>query len=286
MANPTQNPTIGQLAADLAAGRTTSRQLTEEALARIEDPKGEGKRAFVKVWRGAGARRRRRERRPAQGGSRPLAARRHSRSRSRTSATSRARRRSAGSTGPRRRQAGRGGRARRGAPARGRCGDRRQHQHERVRLLGRRLQPALRHAGQSRRPRSACRAAPRPAQPSRSPTAWPSPPWAPTPAAPCASRPRSAASRGLQADGAARADRRRHAALDLARLDRPARQLGRRLRHRRRRLRRRADLGTGPDAARRPALRHSQALRDGRTRRHVVATAFARACKALARPRA
>ena len=51
MANPTPNPTIGQLAADLAAGRTTSRQLTEEALARIEDPKGEGKRAFVKVWR-------------------------------------------------------------------------------------------------------------------------------------------------------------------------------------------------------------------------------------------
>ena len=51
MANPTPNPTIGQLAADLAAGRTTSRQLTEQALARIEDPKGEGKRAFVKVWR-------------------------------------------------------------------------------------------------------------------------------------------------------------------------------------------------------------------------------------------
>lgn len=51
MANPTPNPTIGQLATDLAAGRTTSRQLTEEAVARIEDPKGEGKRAFVKVWR-------------------------------------------------------------------------------------------------------------------------------------------------------------------------------------------------------------------------------------------
>ena len=45
------NPTITQLAADLAAGRTTSRKLTEEALARIEDPKGEGKRAFVKVWK-------------------------------------------------------------------------------------------------------------------------------------------------------------------------------------------------------------------------------------------
>ncbi|MBX9944324.1 MAG: amidase [Reyranella sp.] len=45
------NPTIAQLAADLAAGRTTSRQLTEEALARIEDPRGEGGRAFIKVWR-------------------------------------------------------------------------------------------------------------------------------------------------------------------------------------------------------------------------------------------
>ena len=45
------NPTIIQLAADLAAGRTTSRKLTEEALARIADPKGEGSRAFVKVWK-------------------------------------------------------------------------------------------------------------------------------------------------------------------------------------------------------------------------------------------
>ena len=45
------NPTIRQLAADLAEGRTTSRKLTEEALARIEDAKGEGKRAFIKVYR-------------------------------------------------------------------------------------------------------------------------------------------------------------------------------------------------------------------------------------------
>ncbi|MFZ5783228.1 MAG: amidase [Pseudomonadota bacterium] len=47
------NPTIQQLAADLAAGRTTSRKLTEEALARIEDPAGEGGRAFIKVYRTA-----------------------------------------------------------------------------------------------------------------------------------------------------------------------------------------------------------------------------------------
>jgi len=45
------NPTIQQLAADLAAGRTTSRTLTEEALDRIGDAKGEGKRAFIKVYK-------------------------------------------------------------------------------------------------------------------------------------------------------------------------------------------------------------------------------------------
>ncbi len=46
--------TVAQLAADLAAGRTTSRQLTEKALARIADPAGEGARAFIKVYREAG----------------------------------------------------------------------------------------------------------------------------------------------------------------------------------------------------------------------------------------
>jgi aspartyl-tRNA(Asn)/glutamyl-tRNA(Gln) amidotransferase subunit A len=45
------NPTILHLAAELAAGRTSSRKLTDEALARIEDPKGEGKRAFVRVYK-------------------------------------------------------------------------------------------------------------------------------------------------------------------------------------------------------------------------------------------
>ena len=45
------NPTIQQLAADLAAGRTTSRKLTEDALARIGDAKGEGKRAFIKLYK-------------------------------------------------------------------------------------------------------------------------------------------------------------------------------------------------------------------------------------------
>ena len=45
------NPTILSLAADLAAGRTTSRKLTEEAFARIENPAGEGKRVFVRTWK-------------------------------------------------------------------------------------------------------------------------------------------------------------------------------------------------------------------------------------------
>ena len=42
--------TVAQLAADLAAGRTSSRELTEQALARIGDPAGEGARAFIKVY--------------------------------------------------------------------------------------------------------------------------------------------------------------------------------------------------------------------------------------------
>ena len=41
--------TVAQLAAGLAAGRTSSRELVEQALARIADPAGEGARAFLKV---------------------------------------------------------------------------------------------------------------------------------------------------------------------------------------------------------------------------------------------
>ena len=41
---------VNALAADLAAGRTTSRALVESALARIADPAGEGGRAFMKVY--------------------------------------------------------------------------------------------------------------------------------------------------------------------------------------------------------------------------------------------
>src|SRR5258708_24579538 len=43
-------PTVLSLAADLAAGRTTSRELVEAALSRIADPAGEGARTFVKIY--------------------------------------------------------------------------------------------------------------------------------------------------------------------------------------------------------------------------------------------
>lgn len=41
---------LSELAGDLASGRTTSRALTEDALARIADPAGEGPRTFVRVF--------------------------------------------------------------------------------------------------------------------------------------------------------------------------------------------------------------------------------------------
>src|SRR5258708_18168820 len=43
-------PTVLGLAADLAAGRPTSRACVEAALARIADPAGEGTRTFTKVY--------------------------------------------------------------------------------------------------------------------------------------------------------------------------------------------------------------------------------------------
>ena len=42
--------TVTQLSRDLETGRTRSRELVEQALARIADPAGEGARAFVKVY--------------------------------------------------------------------------------------------------------------------------------------------------------------------------------------------------------------------------------------------
>jgi aspartyl-tRNA(Asn)/glutamyl-tRNA(Gln) amidotransferase subunit A len=46
-------PTVLQLAADLASGKTTSAALTRAALAKIDDNQGEGKRAFLAVYREA-----------------------------------------------------------------------------------------------------------------------------------------------------------------------------------------------------------------------------------------
>src|SRR5512141_2329116 len=42
--------TVRKLAADLAAGRTTSRELLEAALARVANPAGEGARIFIKLY--------------------------------------------------------------------------------------------------------------------------------------------------------------------------------------------------------------------------------------------
>ena len=42
--------TVAQLTRELDAGRTSSRELVEQALARIAAPDGEGKRAFMKVY--------------------------------------------------------------------------------------------------------------------------------------------------------------------------------------------------------------------------------------------
>ncbi|TPQ33030.1 amidase [Bradyrhizobium guangdongense] len=42
-------PTLATLATDLEDGRTTSRKLVEECIARIADPAGEGQRAFIRV---------------------------------------------------------------------------------------------------------------------------------------------------------------------------------------------------------------------------------------------
>jgi aspartyl-tRNA(Asn)/glutamyl-tRNA(Gln) amidotransferase subunit A len=49
----TRKPTLADLAADLAAGRTSSRALTQACLERIDDPDGEGRKAFLHVDRKA-----------------------------------------------------------------------------------------------------------------------------------------------------------------------------------------------------------------------------------------
>jgi len=46
---PVRYPNIESLAADLAAGRRTSQQLTEAALTRAQDPASEGARVFTLI---------------------------------------------------------------------------------------------------------------------------------------------------------------------------------------------------------------------------------------------
>ena len=41
--------TLAELSSQLCDGKTTSRELVEQALAKISDPAGEGTRAFIKV---------------------------------------------------------------------------------------------------------------------------------------------------------------------------------------------------------------------------------------------
>ena len=48
---PPRPTPIATIAADLAAGRTTSARLVDAALARVDDAAGEGARAFMKVYR-------------------------------------------------------------------------------------------------------------------------------------------------------------------------------------------------------------------------------------------
>ena len=74
-----------------------------------------------------------------------------------------------------------------------RRGDRRQDQHDRIRLFRHRRQSALRHAGQSGRPRARARRLVVGRRAWRRPTACARSPSAATPAARCAFRPRSAA---------------------------------------------------------------------------------------------
>ena len=80
-------------------------------------------------------------------------------------------------------QAGRGRRAGRAASARGRRGDRRQDQHDRIRLFRHRHQSAFRHAGQSGRPRARARRLVLGRARCRPPTACARSPSAATPAA-------------------------------------------------------------------------------------------------------
>src|SRR4051794_17033379 len=52
MVQPKPTP-LAEIAAELASGRTSSRALIEAAFARIDDPAGEGRRVYTKLYREA-----------------------------------------------------------------------------------------------------------------------------------------------------------------------------------------------------------------------------------------
>ena len=279
-------PTVLSLAADLAAGRTTSRALVEAALARIADPAGEGKRTFIKVY----ARRRARApptRRigcaaPAMSPRRSPGCRCRSRTCSMSPASARwpARRRSTTRRPPHAMR-----RSSRGCAAAGAVLDR-PHQHDRIRLLRRRHQPALRHARQSLRPHAhsrrlvvgrgglgggrQCRRRDRHRY--RRLGAHPG---------------GAVRHRRVQADAEAHPARRRDAAVDDARFDRAARQQRRLLRHHRRGHGGRGAGGAGAAAGRRrcgSACRRLVSARRSRRRKwRAPSSAPAPRCRAPAR---
>ena len=147
--------TLEGLARSLADGKRLRRGLVEEALAAMRDPSGEGARAFIAIDEEGAKATARSHRRPAQSaGGRPRHGRAF-RSPSRTCSTWQGEVTTAGSVvladsppaGSRRagdREA-EGGRLHRG----------RAHQHDRIRLFGRRPQSALRHARRALRARQA-----------------------------------------------------------------------------------------------------------------------------------
>ena len=140
--------TVAGLAADLAAGRTSSRELLEQSLARIADAAGEGNSRVPQGLRRDRPRRGGSRRSPARQGHRAFPRRRPAgvgqgsvRRRRRCDAR---RLEAVGRCGARaaRRAAG-------GAPAGRRRADHRAHQHGRIRLRHDRPQSPLRHAAQS-----------------------------------------------------------------------------------------------------------------------------------------
>ena len=187
--------TIAQAVADLEAGRTTARKLVERCLEAIEKPDGEGSKTFLRVYAeqarasaDAMDALRKVNRAPGQLAGIPISLKdlfdvAGEVTAAGSTVLAEAKPAAAHATVV---QPGAGGRADPDGP----------HQHDGVRLLRHRRQPAFRHAAQPvaarRGPHS--RAAAVRGRRCRSRTGWRSPGWGPIPAAPAGSRRRSAAS--------------------------------------------------------------------------------------------